>query len=122
MASDEWRVRKYFRKPYLWEVRMKVSAGMARVLFSVDGQMLPLHGMTKTCESLPVCPMCSGCKGGVDLFELSLHRNALRTFFFAYTAFGTEIRAGVVFLHRRVALLSKFPEIVDACRMAPNRS
>ena len=93
MASDEWRVRKYFRKPYLWEVRTKVSAGMARVLFTVDGQMLLLHGMTKTCELLPVCPMCSGCKGGVDFFELLLHGNALGTFLFTRSAFRAEVRS-----------------------------
>ena len=35
-------------EPYLWEVRSKVPGGIARVLFTVDGQvMILLHGFIK---------------------------------------------------------------------------
>lgn len=40
--------------PYLWEVRTKVPDGIARVLFTVDGQlMVLLHGFTKKTQRIP---------------------------------------------------------------------
>lgn len=41
-------------EPYLWEVRTKVPDGIARVLFTVDGQMMILlHGFIKKTRKLP---------------------------------------------------------------------
>jgi phage-related protein len=40
--------------PYLWEVRTRVSDGIARVLFTVDGQlMVLLHGFIKKTQKIP---------------------------------------------------------------------
>lgn len=41
-------------KPYLWEVRVKVPDGIARVLFTVDGHvMILLHGFIKKTGKIP---------------------------------------------------------------------
>ena len=41
-------------EPYLWEVRTKVPDGIARVLFTVDGQlMILLHGFIKKTRKIP---------------------------------------------------------------------
>ena len=41
-------------EPYLWEVRSKVPDGIARVLFTVDGQMMILlHGFIKKTRKMP---------------------------------------------------------------------
>ena len=41
-------------EPYLWEVRSKVPDGIARVLFTVDGQMMILlHGFIKKTRRIP---------------------------------------------------------------------
>jgi len=41
-------------EPNLWEVRTKVSHGIARVLFTVDGQtMVLLHGFVKKSQKIP---------------------------------------------------------------------
>ena len=41
-------------KPFLWEVRSKVPNGIARVLFTVDGDiMILLHGFIKKTKKLP---------------------------------------------------------------------
>ena len=41
-------------EPYLWEVRTRVPDGIARVLFTVDGQMMILlHGFTKKTRKIP---------------------------------------------------------------------
>lgn len=40
--------------PYLWEVRTKVPDGIARVVFTVDGQlMVLLHGFIKKTQKIP---------------------------------------------------------------------
>lgn len=40
--------------PYLWEVRTRVPDGIARVLFTVDGQlMVLLHGFIKKTQKIP---------------------------------------------------------------------
>ena len=40
--------------PYLWEVRTKVPDGIARVMFTVDGQlMVLLHGFIKKTQKIP---------------------------------------------------------------------
>ncbi|MDA3915677.1 MAG: type II toxin-antitoxin system RelE/ParE family toxin [Deltaproteobacteria bacterium] len=41
-------------KPFLWEVRSKVPNGIARVLFTVDGNvMILLHGFIKKSQKIP---------------------------------------------------------------------
>lgn len=41
-------------EPYLWEVRTKMPDGIARVLFTVDGQlMILLHGFIKKTRKIP---------------------------------------------------------------------
>jgi phage-related protein len=41
-------------EPFLWEVRSRVADGIARVLFTVDGQtMVLLHGFTKKSRRIP---------------------------------------------------------------------
>jgi len=41
-------------EPYLWEVRSRVPDGIARVLFTVDGQvMILLHGFIKKTRKIP---------------------------------------------------------------------
>lgn len=41
-------------EPYLWEVRCHVPDGIARVLFTVDGQtMILLHGFIKKARKIP---------------------------------------------------------------------
>ncbi len=41
-------------EPYLWEVRTRVSNGIARVLFTVDGNlMILLHGFIKKSQKIP---------------------------------------------------------------------
>ncbi len=41
-------------EPYLWEVRSRVPDGIARVLFTVDGQlMILLHGFIKKTRRIP---------------------------------------------------------------------
>ncbi len=41
-------------EPYLWEVRTKVPNGIARTLFTVDGQtMILLHGFIKKSQKIP---------------------------------------------------------------------
>ena len=41
-------------EPYLWDVRTRVPDGIARVLFTVDGQMMILlHGFTKKTRKIP---------------------------------------------------------------------
>jgi phage-related protein len=41
-------------EPYLWEVRRRVPAGIARVLFTVDGHtMILLHGFIKKTQKIP---------------------------------------------------------------------
>ena len=41
-------------EPYLWEVRSHVPDGIARVLFTVDGQtMILLHGFVKKTRKIP---------------------------------------------------------------------
>jgi phage-related protein len=41
-------------EPYLWEVRSHVPDGIARVLFTVDGQtMILLHGFIKKTRRIP---------------------------------------------------------------------
>ena len=41
-------------KPYLWEVRSKVPNGIARTLFTVDGNiMILLHGFIKKSQKIP---------------------------------------------------------------------
>ncbi len=40
--------------PYMWEVRTKVPDGIARVMFTVDGQlMVLLHGFIKKTQKIP---------------------------------------------------------------------
>ncbi len=40
--------------PYLWEVRCKIPGGIARVLFTVDGDtMILLHGFIKKSQKIP---------------------------------------------------------------------
>ena len=40
--------------PYLWEVRTKVPDGVARILFTIDGQlMVLLHGLIKKSRKIP---------------------------------------------------------------------
>jgi phage-related protein len=40
--------------PYMWEVRTKVPDGIARVMFTVDGQlMVLLHGFIKKTQKTP---------------------------------------------------------------------
>ena len=40
--------------PYLWEVRSKIPGGIARVLFTVDGDtMILLHGFIKKSQKIP---------------------------------------------------------------------
>ncbi len=40
--------------PYLWEVRTKFPSGIARVLFTVDGDlMILLHGFIKKSQKIP---------------------------------------------------------------------
>lgn len=40
---------------YLWEVRSKIPDGIARVLFTVDGQtMILLHGFIKKTRKIPL--------------------------------------------------------------------
>jgi len=40
--------------PYMWEVRTKVPDGIARVVFTVDGQlMVLLHGFIKKTQKIP---------------------------------------------------------------------
>ena len=40
--------------PHLWEVRTKFSQGIARVLFTVDGDlMILLHGFIKKSQKIP---------------------------------------------------------------------
>ncbi len=42
-------------QPYLWKVRSKVSNGIARVLFTVDGEtMILLHGFIKKTRKIPI--------------------------------------------------------------------
>lgn len=42
-------------EPGLWEVRSHIAAGIARVLFTVDGQvMVLLHGFVKKSQKTPV--------------------------------------------------------------------
>lgn len=41
-------------RPFLWEVRSKVPNGIARVLFTVDGNtMILLHGFIKKSQKIP---------------------------------------------------------------------
>ncbi len=41
-------------KPFLWEVRSKIPNGIARVLFTVDGNiMILLHGFIKKSQKIP---------------------------------------------------------------------
>jgi len=41
-------------KPFLWEVRSRVPDGIARVLFTVDGNiMILLHGFIKKSQKIP---------------------------------------------------------------------
>ncbi|MBU1054192.1 MAG: type II toxin-antitoxin system RelE/ParE family toxin [Proteobacteria bacterium] len=41
-------------KPFLWEVRSKIPDGIARVLFTVDGNMMTLlHGFIKESQKIP---------------------------------------------------------------------
>lgn len=41
-------------KPFLWEVRSRVPNGIARVLFTVDGNvMILLHGFIKKSQKIP---------------------------------------------------------------------
>ena len=41
-------------EPYLWEVRTRVPDGIARMLFTVDGQvMILLHGFIKKTRKIP---------------------------------------------------------------------
>ncbi len=41
-------------EPSLWEVRIKVPDGIARVLFTVDGEiMVRLHGFVKKTQKIP---------------------------------------------------------------------
>jgi phage-related protein len=41
-------------EPYLWEVRTKVPDGIARVLFTIDGNMMILlHGFIKKTKKIP---------------------------------------------------------------------
>jgi phage-related protein len=41
-------------KPFLWEVRSKIPDGIARVLFTVDGNMMILlHGFIKKSQKIP---------------------------------------------------------------------
>lgn len=41
-------------KPFLWEVRSKIPDGIARVLFTVDGNvMILLHGFIKKSQKIP---------------------------------------------------------------------
>lgn len=45
-------------EPGLWEVRSRVSDGMARVLFTVDGQtMVLLHAFVKKSQKTPATEM-----------------------------------------------------------------
>lgn len=40
--------------PYLWEARTKVPDGVARILFTIDGQlMVLLHGLIKKSRKIP---------------------------------------------------------------------
>ena len=42
-------------KPFLWEVRSKVPNGIARTLFTVDGDlMILLHGFIKKSQKIPI--------------------------------------------------------------------
>jgi phage-related protein len=41
-------------KPFLWEVRSKIPNGIARVLFTIDGNvMILLHGFIKKTQKIP---------------------------------------------------------------------
>ncbi len=40
-------------KPFLWEVRSKVSSGIASVLFTVGNIMILLHGFIKKTQKIP---------------------------------------------------------------------
>jgi phage-related protein len=41
-------------KPFLWEVRSKLPNGIARVLFTIDGNvMILLHGFIKKSQKIP---------------------------------------------------------------------
>lgn len=41
-------------EPYLWEVRSRVPDGIARIMFTVDGQlMILLHGFIKKTRKIP---------------------------------------------------------------------
>ncbi len=41
-------------KPFLWEVRSRIPDGIARVLFTVDGNvMILLHGFIKKSQKIP---------------------------------------------------------------------
>jgi phage-related protein len=41
-------------KPFLWEIRSKIPDGIARVLFTVDGNMMILlHGFIKKSQKIP---------------------------------------------------------------------
>ena len=41
-------------KPFLWEVRSKIPNGIARVLFTIDGNvMILLHGFIKKSQKIP---------------------------------------------------------------------
>jgi phage-related protein len=57
-------------EPGLWEVRSRLAAGIARVLFAVDGQtMVLLHGFVKKSQKTPTADLKTARQRLSDLRE-----------------------------------------------------
>jgi phage-related protein len=57
-------------EPGLWEVRLRLAAGIARVLFTVDGQtMVLLHGFVKKSQKTPAAELKTARQRLADLRE-----------------------------------------------------
>ena len=57
-------------EPGLWEVRSHLAAGIARVLFAVDGQkMVLLHGFVKKSQKTPAAELKTARQRLADLRE-----------------------------------------------------
>jgi len=55
-------------EPRLWEVRSRLAAGIARVLFTVDGQtMVLLHGFVKKSQKTPAADLRTARQRLADL-------------------------------------------------------
>jgi phage-related protein len=55
-------------EPGLWEVRSRIAAGIARVLFTVDGQvMVLLHGFVKKSQKTPAADLKTAKQRLADL-------------------------------------------------------